>query len=68
VSQGFDLYKRKTNATSLSVGPYNTDAVGGGIKFGYPISEKVLGEFRPQPGVGEAADLRQQARRSTSTS
>ncbi len=39
VSQGFDVYKRKTNATTLSVGPYATDAVGGGVKFGYPISE-----------------------------
>jgi outer membrane protein insertion porin family len=45
VSQGFDLYKRKTNATSLSVGPYNTDAVGGGVKFGYPISEKISVNF-----------------------
>ena len=39
VSQGFDLYKRKTDASSLSVGPYTTDAVGGGVKFGYPVSE-----------------------------
>jgi outer membrane protein insertion porin family len=39
VSQGFDVYKRKTNASSLSVGPYVTDALGGGVKFGYPVSE-----------------------------
>lgn len=39
VSQGFDIYKRKTDASSLSVGPYATDALGGGIKFGYPVSE-----------------------------
>ena len=39
VSQGFDLYKRRTNASSLSVGPYITDAIGGGVKFGYPVSE-----------------------------
>src|SRR5204863_278339 len=39
VSQGFDVYKRKTNATTLAVGPYATDALGGGIKFGYPVSE-----------------------------
>jgi outer membrane protein insertion porin family len=39
VSQGFDVYKRKTDASSLSVGPYATDALGGGIKFGYPVSE-----------------------------
>src|SRR5947209_20344489 len=39
VSQGFDIYRRKTDATSLSIGAYGTDAVGGGIKFGYPVSE-----------------------------
>src|SRR3954462_1144114 len=39
VSQGFDIYKRKTNATTLAVGPYATDALGGGIKFGYPVWE-----------------------------
>jgi outer membrane protein insertion porin family len=39
VSQGFDIYKRETDASSLSVGPYSTDALGGGIKFGYPVSE-----------------------------
>jgi outer membrane protein insertion porin family len=41
VSQGFDLYRRKTDASQLSVGPYTTDAYGGGVKFGYPISEKI---------------------------
>ena len=45
VSQGFDVYKRKTNASNLSVGPYSTDALGGGVKFGYPISEKVSVNF-----------------------
>jgi outer membrane protein insertion porin family len=39
VSQGFDVYKRKTDASNLSVGAYTTDALGGGIKFGYPVSE-----------------------------
>ena len=39
VSQGFDIYKRKTDASSLAVGAYSTDAFGGGIKFGYPVSE-----------------------------
>jgi outer membrane protein insertion porin family len=39
VSQGFDVYKRKTDASSLSVGPYITNALGGGVKFGYPVSE-----------------------------
>ena len=39
VSQGFDIYKRRTNAANLSIGAYSTDALGGGIKFGYPVSE-----------------------------
>jgi outer membrane protein insertion porin family len=39
VSQGFDIYKRRTDASSLSTGAYVTDSLGGGIKFGYPVSE-----------------------------
>jgi outer membrane protein insertion porin family len=39
VSRGFDIYKRKSDLTSLSVGPYATDTYGGGVKFGYPLSE-----------------------------
>jgi outer membrane protein insertion porin family len=39
VSQGFDVYKRETDASTLSVGPYATDALGGGVKWGYPVSE-----------------------------
>ncbi len=39
VSQGFDLYKRDTDASSLSVGAYVTKTLGGGIRFGYPLSE-----------------------------
>jgi outer membrane protein insertion porin family len=39
VSQGFDIYKRKTNASNLATGAYTTDAFGGGVKFGYPVSE-----------------------------
>ncbi|MBV9361449.1 MAG: outer membrane protein assembly factor BamA, partial [Betaproteobacteria bacterium] len=39
VSQGFDIYRRKTDASNLAVGAYTTEAVGGGIKFGYPVSE-----------------------------
>ncbi len=39
VSQGFDAYSRKVDASSLAVGAYTTDTLGGGIKFGYPLSE-----------------------------
>lgn len=39
VSQGFDAYHRKTDASQLTIGPYATKNTGGGIKFGYPLSE-----------------------------
>lgn len=39
VSRGFDVYSRKVDASALTIGPYTTDAVGGGVKYGYPISE-----------------------------
>jgi len=39
VSQGFDVYKRRVDASSLSVGSYTTDTLGGGVKLGYPLSE-----------------------------
>ena len=48
VSRGFDVYKRKTDASSLAVGAYATDAVGGGVKFGYPVSRDRRGRLRPQ--------------------
>lgn len=40
VSRGFDLYKRRSDLALLSFGPrYNTDSVGGGVRFGVPINE-----------------------------
>jgi outer membrane protein insertion porin family len=45
VSRGFDIYKRKTDASSLAVGPYVTDSIGGGVKFAYPVSEQVSVDF-----------------------
>jgi outer membrane protein insertion porin family len=45
VSQGFNIYRRKTDASSLAVGPYKMDALGGGITFGYPVSELVAIDF-----------------------
>ena len=39
VSAGFDLYKRKIDAGETDVSPYKTDTLGGGFKFGYPLSE-----------------------------
>jgi outer membrane protein insertion porin family len=45
VSRGFDVYKRVTDASALAVGPYITDSIGGGVKFGYPVSEQVTVDF-----------------------
>ena len=39
VSQGFDVYKRDIDASSLSIGAYKTKTLGGGVRFGYPLSE-----------------------------
>lgn len=39
VSQGFDVYTRKSNPQSLDYA-YKTESTGGGIRFGLPISEK----------------------------
>jgi len=39
VSRGFDAYRRDTNATSLAVGSYSTKTLGGGVRFGFPLSE-----------------------------
>lgn len=40
ISQGFDIYHRTINPTSLTVGSYKTASTGGGIRFGFPIGEK----------------------------
>jgi len=39
VSQGFDIYDKRVDASTLAIGAYVTDTIGGGIKFGYPLSE-----------------------------
>jgi len=39
VSQGFDLYKRDIDASTLSIGAYKTKSTGGGVRFGYPLSD-----------------------------
>ena len=39
VSRGFDIYKRDVDASSLSVGSYNTSTLGAGVRFGVPVTE-----------------------------
>lgn len=40
VSRGFDVYKRDTDASRLTLGPYKTKAVGGGVRWGIPLAER----------------------------
>jgi outer membrane protein insertion porin family len=40
VSQGFDVYRRKTDASTLLIVPYRTAALCGGVMFGYPVGER----------------------------
>ena len=39
VSRGFDLYDRRFDPRTLSLGSYKTETLGGGVRFGYPLSE-----------------------------
>jgi outer membrane protein insertion porin family len=39
VSQGFDLYKRNVNSTYTAISPYLSSTIGGGVRFGVPISD-----------------------------
>ena len=50
VSQGFDVYHKRYNPTSLGY-EYKTESTGGGIRFGFPIGEKQTFS------VGAAIDL-----------
>ncbi|HET9733682.1 MAG TPA: outer membrane protein assembly factor BamA [Burkholderiales bacterium] len=45
VSRGFDVYMRDVDASALSVGAYKTSTLGGGIRFGYPLSERASISF-----------------------
>jgi len=39
VSQGFDVYLRNTDSSSLAVGSFGSDSLGAGIRWGIPIAE-----------------------------
>ncbi|MBE0625044.1 MAG: outer membrane protein assembly factor BamA [Burkholderiales bacterium] len=39
VSRGFDIYKRRLDASYLSLGYYTTDTTGAGVRFGIPLTE-----------------------------
>ena len=39
VSQGFDIYSRKTDTSTLAVGSFGADSLGGGMRWGLPVAE-----------------------------
>jgi outer membrane protein insertion porin family len=39
VSQGFDIYSRNTDTSTLAVGSFGSDSFGGGLRWGLPIAE-----------------------------
>jgi outer membrane protein insertion porin family len=39
VSRGFDIYDRRFDPQRLGIGNYRTDTRGGGVRFGYPLTE-----------------------------
>lgn len=39
ISRGFDVYKRRTNATTIAISQYSSDTYGGGVRFGVPVQD-----------------------------
>jgi outer membrane protein insertion porin family len=39
VSQGFDIYTRNTDTSTLAVGSFGSDSMGAGVRWGLPIAE-----------------------------
>jgi outer membrane protein insertion porin family len=55
VSRGFDIYKRRTNATMMAVSQYTSDSLGGGVRFAVPLKEDEMihyGSTVEQMGIG----------------
>lgn len=65
VSRGFDLYDRRTDASMLGLGNYTTSTIGGGIRFGLPLTEVDsigfgLGAENTRLGVDQTSPARYQ--------
>ena len=45
ISRGFDLYTRKQDTSTLAVGAFGADSVGGGMRFGVPIADDETMQF-----------------------
>jgi outer membrane protein insertion porin family len=39
ISRGFDVYHRNTNTSSLVIGTYDSQSIGGGVRYGVPIGD-----------------------------
>lgn len=39
ISRGFDTYYRRSNPSSISLGNYRTQALGGGVRYSYPVTD-----------------------------
>ncbi len=62
VSRGFDIYRRDTDVSSLSVASYNTSTLGIGLRFGVPVTEFDIvnyGIAYEQTTIGVLADTPQ---------
>ena len=65
VSRGFDIYDRRTDASELGLGFYTTDTIGGGVRYGIPLTEVDslgfgLSVERTKLGVDNTSPLRYQ--------
>ncbi len=39
ISQGFDVYHRDTDTSTLAVGSFGSKSTGGGVRYGFPIAD-----------------------------
>ncbi len=65
VSRGFDIYDRRIDASLLGLGFYTTNTIGGGVRFGVPLTETDnlgfgLGAENTKIGVNETSPQRYQ--------
>ncbi|MGH8692907.1 MAG: outer membrane protein assembly factor BamA [Burkholderiales bacterium] len=64
VSRGFDIYRRDVDSSSLEVESYNTSTIGGGVRFGVPVTEYNTvnyGLAYEQTTIGEVPDTASRA-------
>ena len=65
VSRGFDLYDRRVNASLLGLGYYTTNTIGGGVRYGVPLTDVDnlglgIGVENTKLGINESSPQRYQ--------